>query len=624
MEEAMDSDEEDNVFKKLQRVMDEDSEGSVDDSQSENENEMDEDSDLPSEFEREMAVDSDDDIDDEDEEENAEKLNKDISQHKKELEELKKRDPEFYKFLEKEDQDLLDFDESDQEDVDQADEEDSNQEYSDMEEPEEHIVEETTPVLDKATLNGWIETIKSNNDFKSFKKLLAAFKTAARMSEEDDKITFTIKIEDPTVFSKVILSTLRLAPLVFAHHLKPKKENGSPMTSGKWSFFKSYVKSYLNNLIHLLQNLTDADMLRMTLREAEKVTNLFVCYDRLAKEYLKTILNIWSSAGSADAVRIQAFLSIKTLATVPVHASKETNSKGYLDLCLKNVYLTFVKHCKNTSLHTLPIINMMRNLAVQLYGINPVLSYQQAFVYIRQLAIHLRQAMKVRSTKNHNLVYNWQYVHCIDFWADVLNAYSGSMVNENNEEVESPLRALIYPLTQVAIGVIQLIPTAQYYPLRFHVLRCLNSIIHHTQVFVPLATFVLEVLDSSTSMEKAKKSSTGTPIDWDLVIKVPTKNTHSRMYQDEVLDQCAKALKNYYKEYCHHISFPEMVDADIISIKRFVKKSKSIKGKTKLVTLVKELEAKANAVRQERAKIGFSPSNEEEVAQFSKRLEQSS
>lgn len=391
------------------------------------------------------------------------------------------------------------------------------------------------------------------------------------------------------VFSKVISSTLRLAPIVFGHHLKPKKENGSLLSSGRWTYFKSYVKSYLNNLNHLVMNLTDPDMLRMSIREAEKVTNLYVCFERLAKEYLKLLLNAWSSLGSADTVRMQAFLAIKSLAVAAVPHGKGTKPQGYLDLCLKNVYLTFVKNCKNTNLHTLPVINLMRNLAVQLYGINLTLSYQQGFVYIRQLAIHLRQAMKVRSTKNHNMVYNWQYIHCIDFWSDVLNAYAVPMVDEDGDVVESPLKALIYPLTQVAVGTIQLIPTAQFYPLRFHVLRSLNSLIHNTNVFVPLATYVLEVLEGNVAMESAKKSASGVPIDWDLVLKVHKKSIHGRMYQDEVLDQCAKALKSYYKEYSHHISFPEMVDADIIALKRFVKQSKSIKGKDKLSKLAKEV-----------------------------------
>lgn len=366
------------------------------------------------------------------------------------------------------------------------------------------------------------------------------------------------------------------------------------MTSSRWAFFKSYVKSYLNNLLHLLRNLTDPDMLRMTIREAEKVTNLYVCFDRLAKEYLKTLLNAWSNLGSSDSVRMQSFLGIKSLSLVTIPANKDTKSRpqGYLDLCLKNVYLTFVKNCKNTNLHTLPVINLMRNLAVQLYGINLTLSYQQGFVYIRQLAIHLRQAMKVRSTKNHNMVYNWQYIHCIDFWSDVLNAYAVPMVDEDGDQVESPMKALIYPLTQVAVGVIQLIPTAQFYPLRFHVLRSLNSLIHHTKVFVPLATYVLEVLEGTVAMEKAKKSTSGLPVEWDLVLKVHKKSIHGRYYQDDVLDQCAKALKNYYKEYSNHIAFPEMVDADIIAIKRFVKQSKSIKGKDKLNTLAKEVKKK--------------------------------
>lgn len=162
----------------------------------EEDNDNEEDSDIPSDFEREMAVDSDssDEDEEEEEEENSDKLTKDIDQHKKELEELKERDPEFYKFLEKEDDGLLGFGESE-------DEEEGGEEYSDMEMPEEGDEEEQQQeqihVLKKAELNGWIELVKSNKDLKVFKKLLSAFKTAARMSEEDDTVTFTVKIEDP-------------------------------------------------------------------------------------------------------------------------------------------------------------------------------------------------------------------------------------------------------------------------------------------------------------------------------------------------------------------------------------------------------------------------------------------
>ncbi|KAG1052511.1 hypothetical protein G6F43_005360 [Rhizopus delemar] len=594
--EEVSDDDNDDIFKKLQRAMDEDSEGS----DSTADEAIMEDSDLASDDEElvdhdeemEEATESDEEDDNED---TADKLNKDIDQHRKDMEALKEKDPEFYEFLRKEDEGLLDFDESDH----------SEEEEEEEKEEESDVEENQVPILTKAKLNEWVEKIKSTKDFKAFKSLLTAFKTAARMSEEDDKITFAIKIEDPTVFSKVITTTLRYAPIIFLHHLKPKTEGGSPMTSGRWSFFKSYVKSYLNNLIHLLRNLTDSDMHRLTIREAEKCTVLFVCFDRLAKEYLKTLLNLWSNMVSSDSVRIQAFLAIKSLAVIPVPVNKELKAQGYLDACLKNVYLTFVKHCKNTNPHTLPVINLMRNLAAQLYGINLTLSYQQAFVYIRQLASHLRAAMKHRTTKNHGMVYNWQYIHCIDFWADVLNAYAKPMLDEEQDEVESPLKSLVYPLAQVAIGVIGLIPTAQYYPLRFHVLRSLTSLVHNTNTFIPLAVYVLEVLEGPVATGRAKKAA-GLPLDWDTVLKVHKKFVNSRMYQDDVLDQCAKALKAYYKEFYGHVAFPEMVDTDIVTIKRYVKHSTSMKGKEKLHLLVKELESKQRFVREERTKTLFS------------------
>jgi len=52
------------------------------------------------------------------------------------------------------------------------------------------------------------------------------------------------------------------------------------------------------------------------------------------------------------------------------------------------------------------------------------------------------------------LVYNWQYVHCIDFWAIVL-ARGCNTQNSENVNQKSELEPLIYPLIQVSLGAIK-------------------------------------------------------------------------------------------------------------------------------------------------------------------------
>ena len=84
----------------------------------------------------------------------------------------------------------------------------------------------------------------------------------------------------------------------------------------------------------------------------------------------------------------------------------------------------------------------------------PAAAYQHAFSYIRQLAVHLRNSMKVKSKEAYKQVYNWQYVHCVDFWSLVL-AKSCDPVAEATRGQESELRPLIYPLTQVSLGAIK-------------------------------------------------------------------------------------------------------------------------------------------------------------------------
>ncbi|CAO3649045.1 unnamed protein product [Cunninghamella echinulata] len=594
------------------------------DEDEEDEDEEDEDEEIKDEDEDDSdkgSSDEDDDID------NKTKLKRDAEKHKKEMEELKKRDPEFYKFLEKEDADLLNFGMSDDdeeeeeeeeeegdnemddddEDEDEEDDDDKQQQKKHRNEDKNIFNDEGLIIVTKTLLAQWIDKIEKNNNIKATKCLFSAFKTATRMADEEaqEKIDFTYKIIDSTVFNNVLTSTMRLAPIIFNKHLQSKSTDASPKTSHQWSFWKTVVKTYLNNLLHLLKSLTDSNMQYLAIREAEKCTVYWTCYDKMAKEYLKILLNCYSGHGSTDNVRIQSFLAIRTLASSKI-VTKNNNGESYLDICLKNIYLTFVRSSKMTNVHTLPAINLMRNLAVELFGLDETLSYQQAFVYIRQLAIHLRGAMQTKTSETHKTVYNWQYIHCIDFWSNVLSTYC--QPKEDDDE-ESPLKPLIYPLTQVALGTIRLIPTAQYYPLRFHILRSMASLCEATKAYITLTPYILEVLDSPELKNKAKPS-TAKPLDWDIHLRAPKPYLRGRIYQDGILDQVVELLEANFKPYYHHISFPEMIIPTIVTVKRFVKKSKNAKGNQKLIALVKKLEIKSTSVQIQRSRIELTPNDE--------------
>ena len=56
------------------------------------------------------------------------------------------------------------------------------------------------------------------------------------------------------------------------------------------------------------------------------------------------------------------------------------------------------------------------------------------------------------------------------------------------------LRPLVYPLAQVLLGAVRLVPTPRYFPLRLRCIRALLGLGKAVGQFIPLSPLLLEML----------------------------------------------------------------------------------------------------------------------------------
>lgn len=58
--------------------------------------------------------------------------------------------------------------------------------------------------------------------------------------------------------------------------------------------------------------------------------------------------------------------------------------------------MMYAKNAKFTTAQSQPTLTFMENCVVEICGLDPYTTYTHMFVYVRQLAIHLRGAMTTR------------------------------------------------------------------------------------------------------------------------------------------------------------------------------------------------------------------------------------
>lgn len=540
----------------------------------------------------------------------------DEDHHKDQLAALAEKDPEFYKYLQENDAELLDFDEDDDlaEVDDLSDEEPPNKKQKTKEASEDP----STPTDVTLTMVGkWKSSMTSSHSIRALRQIVLAFRAAAHADDEEGK-TFRYSIPSPEVYHDVLITALKEVPNVLAHHLPVKESaNGKlriPTESPKFKTLGPLIKSHASSLYHLLDHLSDTNTLRLTLQSFEPLLPYLLQFRKFLKVITKAVASVWSNNSSDEATRITAFLVIRRLIVIGDAGIKET--------VLKSTYEGVVKGSRNTTPHTLAGINLMKNSAAELWGIDQKVSYTTGFTFIRQLAIHLRGNITKPTKDSYKTIYNWQFVHSLDFWSRVLSTHCNSLLEAENGK-QSQLRPLIYPVVQVTLGVMRLIPTSTYFPLRFQLMRSLLRISQATETYIPLSAALIEVLNSA-EMKKPAKAATLKPLDFASNIRAPTSYLKAKVYQEGVGEQVVELFSEFFVLWTKSIAYPELQLPTVVMLKRWIKAASKSDGNRNgklnqaLLLLVQKSETNARWIEERRNKINFSPKDRAEVESFLK------
>ncbi len=472
----------------------------------------------------------------------------DVGMSKGAMDALASKDPEFYKYLKENDPEALDFDDdADLAEVDELsgseDEQPKKKKKKSKNAPVEEVQEEQASEeeaedaseLTKEMVAKWTKAMKEQHSLRAMRQVVLAFRAAAHVNEDDGK-EYKYSISNSQVYHELLVTALKYVPEVLNHHI-PVKETAAGKVrvstdSKKFKTLTALLKSYTSSVHHLLTALSDAPTLKLTLASITPLLPYLLSFKKVLKNIVKTVVNIWSDTSSDEATRITAFLVLRRLAVI--------GDPGLREAVLKTVYQGLIKGSRSTTVHTIQGINLMKNSAAELWGIDAGVGYATGFTFIRQLAIHLRSSITNNQQESYKTVYNWQYVHSLDFWSCVLSEHC-SPVKEAENGKESELRPLIYPTVQVTLGAMRLIPTSTYFPLRFHLMRSLLRLSRATGTYIPLASALLEVLNSN-EMKKAPKPSTLKGLDFASNYKAQKTYLRTRVYQDGVGEQVAELL----------------------------------------------------------------------------------
>ncbi|KFB47349.1 AGAP010536-PA-like protein [Anopheles sinensis] len=559
-------------------------------------------------------------------------------EHQEALSKLEKTDPELYAFLKKNDEKLLKFGAMDSDISDFSDSEDDGDMGDDDEGKEGGSVHKPSGKLEVASDESDFEPDEEQGDGKeeadddgdeeadadaadeekgqaevhapgtkvTFKMLRAwtkdltalpvkyvhpirnicnAFSSAIYTVTGDQGTIPPYRVEGSAMFNAIVQTcVLHLVPAVRSYlRLTDKRQFKDIKNDKKFLKVRACLKTYLADLTNLIENVSSTHIMSVLLKHLHQFSWILIRFPLLTKPILKRMIVIWSTSDE-ETIRVLAFLIVLKVTYA---------QKRYLSVVLKAMYLAYVKNSKFVSPNTLPNINFMRRSLAELFLIDFNVAYQHMFLYIRQLAIHLRNATVLQKKESYQYIYNWQYINSLKLWGDILGAAHGN---------GNALEPLIYPLVSITIGVIKLTLSAQFFPLRFHCCRILTQLNAKTRIYIPVLPFLVEVLKSNSFNEKHKKLSLR-PVNLTCLLRFAPANIQENGYKDAVLDQIYELILEFAANESASVAYPEIVLPIILQLRQYAKATTVYKYARKMKQLSDKLMENYEFMEKRRSKM---------------------
>nr|GMC77272.1 nucleolar complex protein 2 homolog isoform X1 [Ipomoea batatas] len=517
------------------------------------------------------------------------KFFEDLTVKKKKLERLKKKNPDFCKFLER----YKDV-EVHQKGGTDSDEDEMNNNVTDSVD-EDNLGEGNRKILNDAVIGSWRQLVKDDCRESAVVSILNAYRTACHYGAESVPHHF----QSSDAFCNLILFVLSEADNLIRGLLQISSSNSEKEVirelnnTSKLKKAKPLIKSYLRSTLFLLNQVTDSEILAFALTRLRASLVFFTAFPSLLNRLIKTTVHLWATGGGV----------LSSASFVIIRDAAATFTSDCFENCIVKTFVAYLAQSRVSEVVNVKHMQFLRNSLVDLFSVDVERCSKKAVLSISQLAKVLRWGLHTKKREAVKKICSWEYTNCVDLWVAFISA------NIQNYD----LQPLFFTMVQLINGVACMFAGPRYFPLRLKCIQWLNSLSNSSGTFVPVALFVLDVLEYKIVKEGGKP---GNAVNFDSVLKLPKHCLKSRTFQEECVFSAIEQLSAHFAQWSYHISFPELATIPIIRLKKFCEMTSTDSSKRVINRLIDQVEQNVGFVQKKRDEVAFSPNDHQSVELF--------